>query len=130
MKALALSTKFEPKTPLSSSSLSWAIIEVPSIPAPFVRIIASPGLGFGTTRFSFSTSPSIVPTTIGFFNPGVTSVWPPTIDIPIPSATSRTSSIMVMTSLNSEPSGSSIVTKNHFGLAPKVATSFAFILTA
>ena len=55
------------------------MMEVPSTGTPFVSTRTSPGRAPPVvTSRALSTSPSMVPTTMGRSSPGVTSVWPPT----------------------------------------------------
>ena len=117
---------------LSSSPFTLAMMDVASTATPFVSRISSPTRAPAVrTSRSFATSPSICPTTIGRSSPYVTSVCPPQSVMryrrQAAASCAKIASTIASVVL---PSGNSNVAKNHFGVAPRVAKSFALITIA
>src|SRR2546425_2080897 len=122
------------ETPRARSSVSFsrAMMAAPSSGTPLVITTASPTRAPPVvTSLSFSTSPSIVPATIGRSRPCVISVWPPTRATSSSSqaAWSSVKSASTDASLVA-PAGSSSVARNHRGRAPRTAMSFALTCSA
>ena len=123
-----ISSSTRPRRYLSKSSARTA---VPSIPAPLVRMIASPGIAPPVvTYLSFSASPIMKPMRIGLSSPGVVSVCPPIRLTPTSMQAAWICSMIPSRSSSPAPSGSSVTHRNHKGLAPVEATSLALMWTA
>ena len=108
------------------------MMEVPSTGTPFVTTRTSPGRAPPVvTSRALSTSPSMVPTTMGRSSPGVTSVWPPTSATPWAwhAAPSWAKSVVTSASVV-RPSGRRHVARNHRGTAPRTARSLALTTSA
>jgi len=87
----------------------YAIIEVPSTPAHFVKTIESPAFAFDAlTKWRAKAKP--VAHTIGKESEGVTSVCPPTIVAPSDSAALFKPFVMRLSSLKLPRSGRRITT--------------------
>ena len=115
----------------NSPAQSLASRAVPSMASPLVTMMLSPSWAPPVVmRRSRSTSPSIVPITMGRWMPWVTSLWPPIRVTPKSRQLCIRSSKRSLASSCVNDCGTRSVARNQRGVAPVQATSLAQTWTA